>query len=97
MDATLPHLQPYTKSSGLLSYASSCVTHTTYHEPQQHSKKKNKTHCIQGNGIQTATGKATKTKGHHTKRQSTSDSTKQELEKIAPYYVIQGLRTDGGQ
>ena len=38
MNATLPHLQPYTKSSGLLSYASSCVTHTTYHEPQQHTK-----------------------------------------------------------
>ena len=38
MHATLPHLQPYTKSSGLLSYASSCVTHTTYHEPQQHIK-----------------------------------------------------------
>ena len=38
MDATLPHLQPYTKSSGLLSYASSCVTHTTYHEPQKHIK-----------------------------------------------------------
>ena len=40
MDATLPHLQPYTKSSGLLSYASSCVTHTTYHEPQQNIKTK---------------------------------------------------------
>jgi len=52
---------------------------------------------MQGNGIQTATGKATKTKGHQTKRQSTNDNTKQELEKIAPYYVIQGLRTDGGQ
>ena len=52
---------------------------------------------MQGNGIQTATGKATKTKGHHTKRQSTDDNTKQEHDKITPYYVIHGLRTDGGQ
>ena len=28
---------------------------------------------------------------------TTDDSTKQEHDKITPYYVIHGLRTDGGQ
>ena len=76
MDATLPHLQPYTKSSGLLSYASSCVTHTTYHEPQQHSKKQNTLHTRkrdtnsnrQGNENERASYKTTVNKRQHETR-----------------------------
>ena len=75
MNATLPHLQPYTESSGLLSYASSCVTHTTYHEPQQHLKtntlharKRDTNSNRQGNENERASYKTTVNKRQHETR-----------------------------